>query len=78
MKNNLPLQLMDSVARGDRHIYRTVLKLVSIAPIPPNQIMLSQLLHTPTWKVRDAVEFWQLHGMIQSKQGMLYATQNLN
>jgi hypothetical protein len=69
---------MDSVAMGDRHLYRKVLELVSIAPIPPNQIILAQLLNTPDWKIKNAVEFWQVHGMIRVERGMLYATNNLN
>ncbi|MGL5878749.1 MAG: hypothetical protein ACRC2V_13365 [Xenococcaceae cyanobacterium] len=78
MKSDIPLRLMDSVAKGDRHIYRKVLELVSIAPIPPNPIMLAQLLNTSTWKVKNAVEFWRSHGMIQINEEMLYATHNLN
>lgn len=77
MRNDRPWR-MDLVAKGDRHFYRKVLELVSIAPIPPNPIMLAQLLNTPTWRVKNAVEFWRSHGIIQVKEGMLYATHNLN
>lgn len=78
MKNDRPLCLMDSVAMGDRHLYRKVLELVSIAPIPPNRIMLAQLLDIPDWKIKNVVDFWRSNGMIQVKKGMLYATQHLN
>lgn len=78
MKSDRPLPLMDSVAMGDRHLYRTILRLVSIAPIPPNQIMLAQLLDIPDWKIKNVVDFWRSHGMIRVEKGMLYATQHLN
>jgi hypothetical protein len=69
---------MDSVAIGDKHLYRKVLGFVLIAPIPPNQVTLARLLNTPEWKIKNAVEFWRSHGMIQVNKGMLYATTNLN
>lgn len=78
MKSETPLQLMSSVARGDRQLYRKVLELVSIAPIPPNPIMLSQLLNAPDWKIKKAIEFWRSHGMIKIDKGMLYAIADLN
>ena len=78
MKSDIPLRLMDSVTKGDQHFYRKVLELVLIASIPPDPIMLSQLLNTPSWRVKNAVEFWRSHGMIKVKKGMLYATRDLN
>jgi hypothetical protein len=78
MKNNFHLRLIDSVAMGDRHLYRKVLELVLIAAVPPNQIILARLLNIPDWKIKNAVEFWRFHGMIQIDKGMLYATNNLN
>ena len=78
MKIDTSLRLMDSVTKSDRHLYRRVLELVSIAPTPPNPVILSQLLITPSWKVKNAVEFWRSHGMIKVEKGMLYATRDLN
>lgn len=71
-------RLMESVPKGDQHLYRKVLELVSIAPIPPNPVMLSQLLNAPHWKVKGAVKFWQSHGMIKTEKGLLYAVNELN
>lgn len=78
MKSDRPFPLMNSVTMGDRHLYRKVLELVSIAPIPPNRIMLAQLLDIPDWKIKNIVDFWRSHGMIYIDRGMLYATQHLN
>jgi hypothetical protein len=69
---------MDSVAIGDQHIYKKVLEIVLIAPIPPNQAILARLLNIPDCKIQNAVEFWRLHGMIRVEQGMFYAIQHLN
>ena len=71
-------RLMESVPKGDRHLYRKILELVSIAPIPPNLMMLSQILKTPHWKVKGAIKFWRSHGMIKIEKGMLYSIGDLN